>query len=180
MALCCSDMSICGAQSRMRSCGVQQSVQAAREEASPFVSFGSDHRHPVSCPMPRRMPRQQVEPWNPSLEAELLDVILAEGTRGCGSQVPSSPPYFCGSPPSRAANPLVLDARFGEENASPSAPLPMPAVSAFASSSTGSCNKGCVRKNLGASPVAVRIEGFDCLDRGRRRSSGRSSIPSVA
>lgn len=94
--------------------------------------------------------------------------------------VTSSPPFFCGSPPSRAANPLIQDARFGDENFSPLSPPSWVVVPAAASglppSPSSSARKGgCVRANFGNNPV-VRIEGFDCLDRDRRNCS----IPALA
>ncbi len=96
---------------------------------------------------------------------ELLDIILSKG--GCGaerpnnSQVALSPPYFCGSPPSRASNPLIEDAQFKGE-------------SSQASRIGGG---GCVRTKFGAKPAAVRIEGFDCRNRERSR---RCSVSAVA
>ncbi|RDY12909.1 hypothetical protein CR513_02231 [Mucuna pruriens] len=93
--------------------------------------------------------------------------------------VASSPPFFCGSPPSRVANPLIQDARFGDENFSPVSPpswVVVPAQSGLPPSPSSSARKGgCVRANFGSNP-AVRIEGFDCLDRDRRNCS----IPALA
>ncbi|XP_029130965.1 uncharacterized protein LOC109816901 isoform X1 [Cajanus cajan] len=94
--------------------------------------------------------------------------------------VASPPPFFCGSPPSRVANPLIQDARFGEENFSPLSPpswaVAPAAVSGLPPSPSSSARKGgCVRANFGNNP-SVRIEGFDCLDRDRRNCS----IPALA
>ncbi|RZB43443.1 hypothetical protein D0Y65_053830 [Glycine soja] len=93
--------------------------------------------------------------------------------------VAPSPLFFSGSPPSRAANPLIQDARFGDENFSPLSPpswVVVPAVSGLPPSPSSSARKGgCVRANFGNNPV-VRIEGFDCLDRDRRNCS----IPALA
>lgn len=128
-------------------------------------------RDSVVCPKPRRL--------NP------LDTILAKGDSEIEQfwpQVASSPPFFCGSPPSRVGNPLVQDARFGDDNFSPLSPsswVVVPAPSGLPpspSSSSASARKGgCVRANFGNNP-AVRIEGFDCLDRDRRNCS----IPALA
>lgn len=87
------------------------------------------------------------------------------------NQVASSPPYFCGSPPVRAANPLVQDARFGDEmNAAIISPSGLP------SPTSTSRKGGCVRVSFGLKPAAVRVEGFDCLNRDRQNSS----VPAVA
>lgn len=95
-------------------------------------------------------------------------------------QVASSPPYFCGSPPSRVSNPLIQDARFGDEKITPISPrlmTPNPASGVPTSSPSSSSRKGgCHRPNYGNKP-AVRIEGFDCLDRDNRRNC---SIPTLA
>nr|GMC47216.1 uncharacterized protein LOC109172123 [Ipomoea batatas] len=99
---------------------------------------------------------------------EILDIILARETSGAGKlnirEGASSPPFFFGSPPSRASNPLIQDAHFSKENfvpplatlTSPSPPLP--------SSSPSSARKnggGCGMK-FGHKPAPVRIEGFNC------------------
>ena len=79
------------------------------------------------------------------------------GTEQSGTQVASSPPYFCGSPPSRAANPLVQDARFGDERLAVLSVLQIPSPS----SSSSACKGGFVRMKFGLKPAAVRVEGFD-------------------
>ena len=95
------------------------------------------------------------------------------------TQVASSPPFFCGSPPSRVANPLIQDARFGDEKIiTPLSPLSQiaPSLGLPSSSPSSSSRKGgCIRENFGNKP-AVRVEGFDCLDRDRRNCS----IPALA
>lgn len=93
------------------------------------------------------------------------------------SQVASSPPFFSGSPPSRVANPLIQDARFGDEKLTPFPSLaPIPPPSGLSSPTSSSARKGgCVRANFGNKP-AVRVEGFDCMDRDRRNCS----IPALA
>ncbi|PQP96984.1 uncharacterized protein Pyn_29130 [Prunus yedoensis var. nudiflora] len=63
--------------------------------------------------------------------AELLDLILRKegyGLEQSLNEVASSPPYFCGSPPSRAANPLIQDARFGDEKLTPVSASPSPST----------------------------------------------------
>ncbi|XP_071689492.1 uncharacterized protein [Rutidosis leptorrhynchoides] len=153
---------------------------------------------PVVCPKPRRInllnttmnepvrPLRwqmcyQQESYESKAGPELLDLILAKGggyggTDQTCTQVSSSPPYFCGSPPSRVSNPLIQDARFGDEKIttpiSPRSTIPNPSSSPSSSSRKG----GCFRSNFGNKP-AVRIEGFDCLDRDNRRNC---SIPTLA
>ncbi|OMP02141.1 hypothetical protein COLO4_11306 [Corchorus olitorius] len=103
---------------------------------------------------------------------ELLDIILTKGGYGAekpSNQVASSPPYFCGSPPSRASNPLIQDAQFNMEKQQ------LPCLSSAAppspSSRIAAAGGGCVRMKFGHKPAAVRIEGFDCLSRDRRSVS---------
>lgn len=90
---------------------------------------------------------------------------------GCGGersayQVASSPPFYCGSPPSRASNPVVQDAQFGSEMITPLPPSPL-----SPSSSSARKGGGFVRMKFGHKPATVRIEGFDCLSRDRRNCS---------
>ncbi|KAK6788672.1 hypothetical protein RDI58_012470 [Solanum bulbocastanum] len=148
------------------------------------------------CPKPRRLGllnatiTEPIRPlrWHVSHQqelcdsragADLLDIILAKGggtDQSSAAQVASSPPFFCGSPPSRVSNPLIQDARFGDEKVTPVSPRAIPIPSGLASSPSTSTRKGgCVRANFGNNP-AVRVEGFDCLDRDRRNCS----IPTLA
>jgi len=174
----------------MNHCAIQQNAFAGREEM---------RREHVICPKPRRLgllnatvndhPIRSLR-WHLSHQAELcdskagidlLDLILTKGG-GCGveqapPQVASSPPFFCGSPPSRVANPLIQDDRFRDEKLIPQSLLsPIPLPSGLSSSPSSSARKGsCVRASFGNKP-SVRIEGFDCLDRDRRSCS----IPALA
>ncbi|KAJ7954102.1 Translocase subunit seca [Quillaja saponaria] len=174
----------------MNHCAIQQQNTVA--------SLEEIRRDPVICPKPRRaglfntivndLPVRSLR-WNLSYQMELcdsiagsdpLDIILTKG--GCGieqscTQVASSPPFFCGSPPSRVANPVIQDARFGDEKFTPLSPFsPIPITSDLSSSPSSSTRKGgCVRGSFGNKP-AVRVEGFDCLDRDRRNCS----IPALA
>nr|GLL21952.1 uncharacterized protein LOC109184191 isoform X2 [Ipomoea trifida] len=96
---------------------------------------------------------QQMEACDSDAGTELLDIILAKGDYGEGRsnyQMDSSPPFFCGSPPSRASNPLIQDAHFGQEFFDP-----------FSPTLEANGGGGCGMK-FGHKPAPVRIEGFSC------------------
>ncbi|MCE5166546.1 hypothetical protein HAX54_021620 [Datura stramonium] len=98
---------------------------------------------------------------------ELLDMILTKGTYDveCSNfQLDSSPPFFCGSPPSRASNPLIQDVHFGDNNfAAPIPPIPKSATPSPPFSSSGRVTGGgCVRMKFGNNSAPVKIEGFNC------------------
>ncbi|XP_074309458.1 uncharacterized protein LOC141643951 [Silene latifolia] len=170
-------------------CAIQQNVVVS---SSPRNNM-SDCRSSVVCPKPRRVghlssatadpfrpPRwhlgHQGEVFDARAGSELLDIILSKGgqvAERLSTQVASSPPFFCGSPPGRVSNPIIQDARFREEKplvppCSPLSSSPIPATPGSASSPNSSARKGgCVRASFGNNPV-VRVEGFDCLDNDRR------------
>ncbi|XP_059455517.1 uncharacterized protein LOC132185758 [Corylus avellana] len=131
-------------------------------------SFNDHHFRPPSS---FRWPiNHQRETGDSRAGTELLDIILTKGNsaeRSC-NQVASSPPFFCGSPPSRASNPVIQDAQFFNENAT--TPFPPPAAAAPPSPSARK-GRGCVRMNFGHKPATVRVEGFDCLGTDRRNCS---------
>ncbi|KAK2635180.1 hypothetical protein Ddye_029972 [Dipteronia dyeriana] len=194
----------------------QNMVASGREEIRNSVPVSvSDVRRDkdyLVCPKPRRLgllnaaainDPQPLRPlrWNLSHQAEnfdskagsdLFDIILPKGgygghgTEQSCTQLASSPPFFCGSPPSRVANPVIHDSRFGDEKITSLSTLPpIPLPSSPSSSSRkgggggvvgGGSGGSCVRPNFGNKP-AVRIEGFDCLDRDLRNCS---SIPALA
>ncbi|XP_040997203.1 uncharacterized protein LOC121243192 [Juglans microcarpa x Juglans regia] len=192
----------------MNHCAIQQSAFSAGEEfRSSSISVPiAERRESVICPKPRRFGlfsataindqhptrslrwqlSHQVELCDLKAGTDLLDIILTKGG-GCGvelapPQVASSPPFFSGSPPSRVANPLIQDARFGDDKFIPPSPLSPVAIPSGLSSSPSPSSAtatrkggGFVRSNFGDKP-AVRIEGFDCLDRDRRNCS----IPALA
>ncbi|KAB2022276.1 hypothetical protein Goshw_022730 [Gossypium schwendimanii] len=162
---------------------------SAYEEMGGFISSISEHHRagPVVCPKPRRIGVLTNNPIKPfrlhmshqadvsesKASAELLDIILNKGdlwAEQSAAQVASSPPFFCGSPPSRATNPVVQDARFGDERvaALSASQSPSPSPSAH--------KGGCVRMSFGLKPAAIRVEGFDCLN----RDSQNSRIPAMA
>ncbi|GMJ03942.1 hypothetical protein like AT3G02555 [Hibiscus trionum] len=88
-----------------------------------------------------------------SAVAELLDIIMKKdfGIGQSADQVASSPPIFCGSPPSMVSNPLVHDAHFGDES--------LTALQILSPSSP------CTRMKFGYKLAIVRVEGFDCLNK---------------
>ncbi|KAJ9187289.1 hypothetical protein P3X46_002762 [Hevea brasiliensis] len=165
----------------MNSCGYQRKSAMGGCEERRMMEADS-----VVCPKPRRLGlsipslHDQFRPLRLSIShqtdmgdsiagPELLDIILTKG--GCGGersgyQVALSPPFYCGSPPSRASNPVVQDAQFGNEKINPFSPAPL-----SPSSSSARKGGGCVRMKFGHKPAAVRIEGFDCLSRDRRNCS---------
>ncbi|XP_057542753.1 uncharacterized protein LOC130821127 [Amaranthus tricolor] len=186
----------------MNFCGIPHNGVASCEEMRSFVSIvESDRTDLVVFPKPRRVCvlnstindpsrslRRYIEHHSeiPDSRAgsELLDIILSKGIHGAykpSTQVASSPPFFSGSPPNRVSNPLIQDARFREKQLiSQFSPLPSTPIQAAVSGSGSSPNSstrkgGCVRANFGSNP-AVRVEGFDCLDRDRRNCS----IPTLA
>lgn len=91
------------------------------------------------------------------------------------------PPLFCGSPPRRASNPVVHDSRFGMDY--PPMPVPLPGLPVVAAAPVAVARptprpsaapamsprgaSGCARARFAFQPAAVRVEGFDCLDRSR-------------
>jgi hypothetical protein len=142
----------------------------------------------VVCPKPRRIgvlnPQIRPSRWHPNYQTEisdskagmeLLDIILTKGSYNVEksvTQVASSPPFFSGSPPSRASNPLIQDSQFGNKQFSPLSPLSHQAP-VLVPSPSSSARKGgsCARVKFGQKPAAVRVEGFDCLSRDRRSVS---------
>lgn len=180
--------------------------QYAIQQQSFFSAYGEGMMmscEAVVCPIPRRVDpfntafndpirplRLQLSHHQEACDAkaanELLDIILAKSAHGGGTmeqqsassaeQVASSPPFFYGSPPSRSSNPLVQDSRFGDEKVISISPNTVPTSSGLGPSPSAATRKGgCMRVNFGNNP-AVRVEGFDCLDRDRR--IGR--IPALA
>ncbi|CAO2825415.1 unnamed protein product [Amaranthus hypochondriacus] len=154
---------------------------------------GSGSGSVLVCPKPKRIGflasnltmslrwqrSQQAEVYDSKAGAELLDMILRkqEGHgdgKHIAKEIASSPPFFCGSPPSRVSNPIVQDAQFGDENLSPLSTLQLassPSTTASPSPSPSAMKSGGVRMKFGLKSPTVRVEGFDCLSRDRQNSS---------
>uniref|UniRef100_A0A7C9CLM4 Uncharacterized protein n=2 Tax=Opuntia streptacantha TaxID=393608 RepID=A0A7C9CLM4_OPUST len=172
---------------------IQQSalmVGCGEMDAPIAVSQSSNRRGPVVCPKPRRLgflandltmslrwqrSGQPAEICDSKAGAELLDIILMKEGYGedlSSREMASSPPFFCGTPPSRVSNPLVHDANFGDEKLSPLSTLQLvsPSSSASPSMSPSAMKAGGARVKFGLKPASVRVEGFDCLSRDRQNS----------
>lgn len=171
---------------KMNHCGYQQKNALRSCEEMRMES--------VVCPKPRRLGLlnhssidNHIKPCRPQIinyqaevedsgvSEELLDIILPKGryySERFGEQLESSssPPagaFYCGSPPSRASNPVIQDEQFGNGNSSHGSFSPY----SMAPSSPSPSARGCVRMKFGHTAAAVRIEGFDCLNRDRRNCS---------
>ncbi|KAK7267279.1 hypothetical protein RIF29_19946 [Crotalaria pallida] len=144
----------------------------------------SDLKGTVICPKPRRvgifpnMPTrslrrkicQQGEGSDSKVGAEILDIIFKESyaEEQHANQEALSPPYFLGSPPVRAANPLIQDDQFGYAKNTPqptfsiSSSSSSPSLASASSPSSPWRKGGCVRTKFGIKSATVRVEGFDC------------------
>ncbi|KAL8141837.1 hypothetical protein V2J09_014869 [Rumex salicifolius] len=156
---------------------MDRNVLVAREYGRSSVLASMDS---VVCPKPRRVGRHFRPPLGRhsyhtdsrdlKAGAELLDIIAEQGCCAFGrfdNQV-SSPPFFCGSPPSRVSNPIVQDEHFTIGRFSPISPVP---ASPTSSSSSSARKGGCVPVKFGQKPAVVRIEGFNCLAQDTQNSS---------
>uniref|UniRef100_A0A5B7AEK9 Uncharacterized protein n=1 Tax=Davidia involucrata TaxID=16924 RepID=A0A5B7AEK9_DAVIN len=175
----------------MNRCAYQQNALAAcGEMRGPSISVSDSDS--VFCPIPRRLgllnPSMNDDHIRPSrwlinhqreicdskAGSELLDIILTKGNYGAEKSnihvASSPPPFFWGSPPSRASNPVIQDAQFGSDKLSSLAPAPIPPASPSSAARKGGA---CARMKFGQTPAAVtvRIEGFDCLSRDGRNCS---------
>ncbi|XP_009795054.1 uncharacterized protein LOC107766568 [Nicotiana tabacum] len=127
------------------------------------------------CPKPRRLGdtishsnclplRNKADAFVSKSGAELTDLILKEdgiAATQYTSDLSSSPPFFSGSPPCRAMNPLIHDARFTNEKQSCFSSSPSTSTSASSSPST-ICKGRCSMARLGQTQSPNRVEGFDC------------------
>jgi hypothetical protein len=165
--------------------------------ADGFSSFSmgmtTTNSNGVVCPKPRRVvnsnnndpisfrPSKLLHTNNQPMEGgdskagkELLDIILSKGDYGAEKpnfQVACSPPFFNGSPPIRASNPVIQDERFGNCKLSPLSPS-FAGLDSPSSSRKNVNGGGCVLVKFGHSPAPVRIEGFNC----RRNCSSISAV----
>lgn len=156
----------------MRDCGSLRSPESSEEK--------------IICPKPQRVavtnlrsadfikPICQLRSVSPiavdSSDAgcEIMEIFLSKYSHGESPKFGCSPPYFSGSPPSRAANPLVRDTQFVHRHAYHHHPV---ATTAQVKVPTGP------RAN-----PSVRIEGFECSGRGFEctgRDAGRR-VPAFA
>ncbi|KAM3268704.1 hypothetical protein P3S67_030668 [Capsicum chacoense] len=109
----------------MNKCAYQQTAMVG------FVGAGEIRRgdfsvsHGVVCPKPIRPSRflqinnRQPDACDSKAGTELLDIILNKGSYDVETtnfEMSSSPPFFFGSPPARASNPLIQDAQFGNDS----------------------------------------------------------------
>ncbi|MCO5551227.1 hypothetical protein L7F22_004726 [Adiantum nelumboides] len=160
-------LSLTEPRSEMRKCGSLRSPESSEEK--------------IICPKPQRVavanlrsvdfikPIRQVRSMSPVVidgsdaGCEILDIFLSKSSYG---DFGGSPPFFSGSPPSRAANPLVRDTQFLHPHA-------YPVATSQAKVPAGT--------PIRANP-SVRIEGFECSARGFEctgRDAGRR-VPAFA
>ncbi|KAJ1266230.1 hypothetical protein BS78_08G135400 [Paspalum vaginatum] len=145
--------------------------------AAASAAGAGDAKSPLFCPKPRRpaAPLRRHQSGFSDAGVDLLDLLLSKGEESGLSAASPQAPLFCGSPPRRASNPVVHDSRFGLD-CPVALPLPLPSLQVAAPapapahrptppmSPRGGCGP---RARFAFQPAAVRVEGFDCLDRGR-------------
>ncbi|KAK5824360.1 hypothetical protein E1A91_A06G054100v1 [Gossypium mustelinum] len=175
----------------MNHCNLQQNdaVLAYEEMRGLIAVTGHQKGGAVVCPKPRRIGVPAInlnKPWrfHTNHQADVsdsisgvdpLDIILVNKDLGTEQEqsIASTPPYFWGSPPSRSANPLVQDVRFGDERLGHALwTLQTPSLSS--SSSAGKGER--IKMKFGLTSATVRVEGFDCLN----RDGQNSRIPATA
>uniref|UniRef100_A0A0D3C8C0 PARP catalytic domain-containing protein n=1 Tax=Brassica oleracea var. oleracea TaxID=109376 RepID=A0A0D3C8C0_BRAOL len=108
-----------------------------------------------------RSPRRLRSPWMPFLYQPGADDV-------CESKVGADLLDIF----RRKEETLALDARFGDSKLN----LVSPSLSPLIPSPSRVKGGGCGRVKFGIKSAAVRVEGFDCLDRDRQNSS----IPAMA
>ncbi|CAM6109675.1 unnamed protein product [Calypogeia fissa] len=146
------------------------------------TGFRDQHEEEVICPKPRRVTNVSCPPaeflktsrrrrsHSSQVRAEgeagfeILDIFLSRSGFGDSSSFGCSPPYFCGSPPSRSGNPLIHDVQFTHQRI-PSAQSSL--------SSLVSQQKSFCAASYGANP-SVRVEGFVSS------AEVRCSVPALA
>ncbi|KAG7580385.1 hypothetical protein ISN44_As08g001900 [Arabidopsis suecica] len=165
----------------MNHCSLQQNAFMSRDESRGFVPIYCHPMDSVVCPKPRRA-NNVIRPLRLHFSQSGADDVcdskagedLLDIFRRKESVSSTSPPFFLGSPPSRAANPLAQDARFGDKKLITVSPTLSPLLSSASRVKAG--GGGCGRMKFGVKPATVRVEGFDCLNRDRQNSS----IPAMA
>jgi hypothetical protein len=149
-------------------------------------TFSMANTNGVVCPKPRRIVNnnfndsisiirpsrflhnnnQQMEACESKAGIELLDIIRPKqgdyGFEKSSYQVASSPPFYSGSPPVRASNPLIQDEQFRNEKLSPPSPSPSPSPSIDPPMTAASGGGGRGRVNYRHNQPNVRVEGFNC------------------
>ncbi|CAN4086714.1 unnamed protein product [Withania somnifera] len=167
----------------MNSCAYQQTALVGCVGVGEIRGGDISVSDGLVCPKPRRTrlfnepirppPFLQINNQQPE-GTELLDIILTKGNYDRETPVfdrASSPPFFFGSPPTRASNPLIQDSQFSNINFVPILAIPEGTSSPpQPSASTRKSGGGCSPMKFGIKPAAVRIEGFHC----------RSSVSAVA
>lgn len=160
----------------MNHCSIQNSAFAAYDGM----------RGSLVRPQPRRIRPLSSFPdplcplsWQTCNQADALDlkaavefdnIFLAKDSE---NQVEPSSPFCIGSPPPRSANPLINDACFMEVTSSNPIHNPNPVVLTTSVHVTvpmpASTRSGCANTTNNRFLPAVRVDGFDCLDRDRSR-----------
>ncbi|GLJ44588.1 hypothetical protein SUGI_0937140 [Cryptomeria japonica] len=127
------------------------------------------HQIPEFSKQTRRHRNHPPEHNDSEAGVEILDIFLSKS--GCTDALTfgCSPPYFNGSPPSRADNPLIHDVKFIHQS-----DVKFLHQRVQASPSTLSKPKSFGRSSFGPN-ATVRVEGFDCSGR-----DTRCSIPALA
>ncbi|KAK1387962.1 hypothetical protein POM88_016140 [Heracleum sosnowskyi] len=114
------------------------------------------------CPRPRHLPCSSLDSKCQSelndSRFEILDMIFTKGNYNPENnyhQVPWSPPFFMGSPPCRAPNPVTQNVEFGNQK------LNLLSPTDEYSASSKHKNSKCSRPRRKQKPAAVRIQGFN-------------------
>ncbi|KAI3681663.1 hypothetical protein L6452_36465 [Arctium lappa] len=98
----------------------------------------------------RRILKNSPNQWADREEQTDVDTHFEE----CYVADRASNPFFCGSPPSRASNPLIQDAQFVNEK-------PWPLSTVFEVLPSSSAHGSYARVKFGQMSAAVRVEGFN-------------------
>ncbi|GAA0141229.1 hypothetical protein LIER_02421 [Lithospermum erythrorhizon] len=128
-------------------CTKPRRAQGESFRASPLIQINNHH----------------IEAYGVKAGNELVDLILSKDA--CGGKKPNfhvalSPPFYNGSPPTRASNPVIQDEQFrtSKLNMNPSMIEPL------ASSASRLSGGGCVPVRNQTLTPERRIEGFNSLN----------------